>query len=267
MRAIDLPGGVIIHGDVLDPDVVSFARSAVGAAPLIVADPPFGRIVSLHWDRVRDDAATFAMWMKAWTRAWADALVDGGAFYVWGGTGKVGFRPLYTYAASVEAECRPLQIANHITWKKRRGYGVRYNYLYTREELLYMVKGEAKKPRRFSVPYTEEKRGYAGYNPKYPAKSEYKRLTNVWEITEVMRGKLHECQKADRVCEIPIEVHTEPGEVVIDLFGGCGSVSAAAQRMGRRFVMVEADAAEVEKSAIRLSSKSPASTKPKKRAA
>jgi DNA modification methylase len=155
-----------------------------------------------------------------------------------------------------------LTLSNVITWKKKRAYGVQHNYLFTREELLYLVNGDAKKPRRFNVPLLAKKRGYAGYDPAHPAKSEYLRRSNVWvdidaepedgsttdvwDATEVLRGKLHECQKADRVCEIPIEVHTDPGEVVVELFGGSASTAAAAQRLGRRFVVVESGAVEVE---------------------
>jgi DNA modification methylase len=106
-----------------------------------------------------------------------------------------------------------------------------------------LIKGDdIKKPRRFNVPLLEEKRGYAGFNKKYPAKSEFYRRTNVWtDITEIMQGKVHDAQKQQRVIEIPIEVHTQPGEFVIDPFAGSGTTALAAAKLGRRFVVIEKD--------------------------
>jgi len=107
--------------------------------------------------------------------------------YVWGGYGKPGFRPFFEYAHRVESET-DMKIANLITWQKRRAYGVQHNYLSTREEFLYMVKGDIKRPAVFNVPYLDTKRGYTGYNAKYPAKSEFYRRNNVWtDITEILR--------------------------------------------------------------------------------
>jgi DNA modification methylase len=94
----------------------------------------------------------------------------------------------------------------------------------------------------FNIPLLDTKRGYAGYNKKYPAKSEFYRRTNVWmDVTEIMRGKVHPTQKAQRVIEIPIEVHTNPGEWVIDPFAGSGATGHAARKLGRKFVLIEKD--------------------------
>jgi DNA modification methylase len=129
---------------------------------------------------------------------------------------------------------------------------VQHNYLFTREEVCYLRKGP--KPKRFHVPYLDEKRGYAGYDARYPAKSDLKRRSNVWsdttdwdfsvwDETEILRGKRGPCQKAPRVCEIPIEVHTDPGDFVLDLFAGTGAVSKAARGLERRWIAIEKDAA------------------------
>lgn len=244
IKRVDFEDGIAILGDSTSAEVVSSVREYLGdspGVPLVSTDPPYGNIVMESWDRIKVSDDEYADFMVKWTRLWSDLLLQGGAFYVWGGIGLPGFRPFIKYLARIEDD--NFKLSNLITWSKKRAYGVQNNYLFTREELAYFTKGNPKKPLKFNIPLLETKRGYAGYNPKYPAKSEYYRRTNVWmDVNEIFRGKLHPTQKPGRVVEIPIEVHTDPGDFVIDPFAGSGATAQAARKMGRRFVVVESDA-------------------------
>lgn len=241
--------GVIVHGHFPDADVLRIVAE-YGPFPLTIADPPYGNIVDKDWDRMHKDQGAglaYAHLMMRWTRVIEQATLPGGALYVWGGIGiprqdgEPAFRPFFHYLSRVESDCG-FRLSSLITWKKRRAYGIQWGYLFTREELAYFVLGDVKKPRKFAVPLLEEKRGYAGYNAKYPAKSEFLRRTNVWDdVTEIFQGKAHVNQKPRRLMEIPIEVHTEPGEYVFDPFAGSGTTAHAARALGRRFVLVEQD--------------------------
>lgn len=252
MRIERFPDGIAILGDCTDLAVLAIASQEVGGqAKLIIADPPYGNIVKQKWDEVKVSAQAFASWMLAWTDLWALALAPGGAFYVWGGIGKPGFRPFLRYLTM--AESVDFQLSTLVTWSKKRGYGVQNNYLFTREELAYFVKGDAKKPLVFNVPYLTKIRGYAGYNKKYPAKDERYRRTNVWtDITEILKGKLHPTQKPQRTSEVLIEVHTNPGDWVIDPFAGAGTTASAARALGRKFVVIEKDEAYFNEMVNRL---------------
>lgn len=239
--------GYAIHGDSTDPSVHEQVMNLIGQrVRLINTDPPYGNVVAEDWDKTKLTDDEFSDWMVGWTRSWAKALIPGGAFYVWGGIGTLGFRPFLKYLP--KAETKEFQLANLVTWSKKRAYGVQNNYLFTREELAFFVNGDAKKPAVFNVPYLETKRGYEGYDPNYPAKSEFYRRTNVWtDITEILRGKRHPTQKPLRCMEVPIEVHTLPDDWVIDLFAGAGTTAMAARKLGRRFVVIEKKAEEFEK--------------------
>jgi len=237
----DFGDGYAILGDSTDPNLIRYVRdNLVSSSGLIVTDPPYGNIVNEKWDKVKIKDTDFSEWMIGWTKEWSDNLLDeGGAFYVWGGIGTPLFRPFLRYMHDVEVRGK-FELANLITWKKRRGYGVQNNYLFTREECAYFIKGNAKKPKKFNIPLLDEKRGYAGYNPKYPAKSEYFRRSNVWtDINEIFQGKVHPTQKAQKLIEVVIEVHTDPGEWVIDPFAGGGTSAFAARKLGRKFLIVE----------------------------
>jgi len=233
--------GIAICGDCMAADVLDAVRSefrGLRGVPLVIADPPYGGIVDEDWDHIVSDQE-LARYLRHMTWTYAQMLSDGGAMYVWGGVGKPGNRSFLRYIVETE-KAGSLELANLITWAKKRAYGVQNNYLWTREECAYWVKGDAKKPKTFRVPYLEKKRGYAGYNAKYPAKSELLRRTNVWsDVTEIFRGKQHPAQKAQRVCEIPIQVHTEPGDYVLDPFAGAGTTAMACRALQRRFIVVE----------------------------
>ena len=242
MKKVEFKDGLALCADATSREALDEVRTWVGddVVPLIATDPPYGNIVMEAWDRTKLTDDEYAQNMIDWTKLWAELLVQGGAFYVWGGIGLPGFRPFIKYLTRVEDD--NFKMANLITWGKRRAYGVSNNYLFTREELAYFTKGNVKKPYKFNIPLLDTKRGYSGYNKKYPAKSEFYRRTNVWtDINEIFSGKLHPTQKASKVVEIPIEVHTDPGDIVVDPFAGSGSTAVAARKLGRRFVVIEKD--------------------------
>src|SRR6185295_842415 len=53
-------------------------------------------------------------------------------------------------------------------------------------------------------------------------------------------------QKPERLIERIVRATTAPGDVVADWFAGSGTTAAVARRLGRRYLVAEAEAAEVE---------------------
>jgi len=213
----------------------------------ILADPPYFIDLGNHesnykceWDSTKGSTqSNLVGWYLEWTRAYAEKLCDGGSLYVWGGVGKQKMRVFFEYAARVEHETN-LKIQAVLTWHKKRAYGTANNYLFTREEVLFMVKGD--KPCTFNIPYLDKERGYEGYNKDYPAKSKFLRRSMVWnDVTEIFKGKTHAAQKPERLSEIMIQTSTNPGDWVIDLFSGSGSARKAAERLGRNCISIEKD--------------------------
>lgn len=234
--------GYVLCGDV--KDAAHWLCDMHCRPAVTIADPPYGDILSEKWDRADVDA---------WIALVSSLEMFETPIYFWGGTGKIKHRPFFEFILRVEQETN-YSLRDLITWKKVRAFGKAKDYLYVREECAYLtLHGEV--PLTFHVPYLSEKRGYAGFNEKYPAKSEYKRRGNVWVETELLRDKVHPAQKAPIVCRIPIEVHTQERDLVLDLYSGSGETSFQAIHLNRSFVAIERDLDTACNIAKRLESK------------
>jgi DNA modification methylase len=241
MKIVEFKDGIAINGSFGDKEVSERILEVAEKLPLITNDPPYFNIVNEGWDQTSVSDIQCCNQLIDWTKACETISLPGGTLIMFGGTGKYKFRPYFRYCVEVELQTN-YQIAMPITWAKRRAYGVQNNYLYTREELLFMVFGDAKKPRTFNVPYLDKERGYEGYDKKYPALSKFLRRGAVWsDITEMFRGKIHPTQKPEKLMEVIISTHSNVGDYVLDCFGGSGSTAKAARKLNRRFIVVEKD--------------------------
>jgi adenine-specific DNA-methyltransferase len=91
------------------------------------------------------------------------------------------------------------------------------------------------------VPYTRE----------YAAKSPTRPFPTLWtDLPTTRQTKAHQKElfgvgnefatpKPEALIERILQLSTQPGDLVLDSFGGSGTTGAAAQKMGRRWIMVE----------------------------
>jgi DNA modification methylase len=68
-------------------------------------------------------------------------------------------------------------------------------------------------------------------------------MRNVWDIPvtpprEKRHGK-HPAQKAEEVLKRIILAGTNEGDLILDCFAGAGSTAVVAERLGRRWVLIE----------------------------
>lgn len=197
---------------------------------LLLCAPPYSGIVGCSWD-CQGTPETYAHWLVGIFEAYRPALTADASILFFGGIGKPRNRAFFK---AVESMDRAFHARNILTWKKRRAYGKSNDYLFCREEIAWYSVSDASWV--FHVPYLTEKRGYEGFNPKYKAHSEYKRVSNVWDdIPELMRPR-RVCEKPLPLLERLITTHSDPGDLVVDCFAGTGSTGVAAVRLGRRFL-------------------------------
>lgn len=206
---------------------------------LFLIDPPYYGIVDDEWDNQWESEELYVNWMASTLRDIVPKMKPNGSLLMFGGIGKHGSHPFFDLMKCIESD-GSLTFRNMITWKKRRAYGKSHDYLFCREEIAWYSKNPERTGVTFNIPYLEEKRGYAGFNKKYPAKSEFKRVSNVWDdIPELMRPK-RRCEKPLPLLKRLISTHSNPGDLVVDFFAGTGTTGVAAIESERQFRGCEA---------------------------
>lgn len=217
-------------------------------ADLFVIDPPYYEIVDDSWDNQWASAEDYTQWLVELVRQARTLVSPHGSLIVFGGIGGHGAHPLFDVIRGIEGPYGGWgwTYRNWITWKKRRAYGKSHDYLFCREEILWYSASAERTAVTFNIPLTEQLRGYKGWDPKHPAKSEYKRVSNVWDdIHELMRPERN-CQKPLPLMNRLISTHSNPGDLVVDFFAGWGSTGVSALGLGRRFVGCKAIAVDAD---------------------
>ncbi len=215
-------------------DALTFVKSLDNdSIDLICTDPPFYGIVKDDWDNQWSSPNQFADWLVNIFQAALPKLKPTGSLVFFGGIGKHKEHPLFRIITKLEDA--GYFFRNLITWKKKRAYGKSHDYLFCREEIVWMSRSAERTGVTFNIPLLNEKRGYAGYSEKYPAKSEYLRVSNVFtDINELFRPE-RKCQKPLPLMNRLITTHSNQNDLVVDLFSGWGSTGVAALHAGRKF--------------------------------
>lgn len=213
---------------------------------LILIDPPYYDMVGQKWDKQWKSIDDYVRWFHNIAQMSSAVLKPHGSFIFCGAVGIENFRPFWSLMMDLDASDF-LHYRNTITWKKRRGYGKSHDYLFCREEIAWYSKSGGRTDVTFNIPYTNIKRGYSGFNKKYPAKSEYKRVSNVWDdIPELMRPE-RQTQKPVELMERFVLTHSNPDDLVVDLFAGTGTTGVAALKNGRRFIGCDTDSKVIQR--------------------
>ncbi|TXH08162.1 MAG: site-specific DNA-methyltransferase [Spirochaetes bacterium] len=201
---------------------------------LLLTDPPYMGIVEDSWDNQWANVDAYVDWMYTLFAKAKPKLTDTGSLIFFGGIGKHGERPFFKLMEKLESN-NLFTYRNMITWKKRRAYGKSHDYLFCREEIAWYSVSSQRTEVTFNIPLLDVKRGYDGWNEKYKAKSEFKRVSNVWDdIPEIFRPARN-TQKPLLLMNRLVKTHSNPGDLVVDPFTGWGSTGVSALALGRRF--------------------------------
>lgn len=233
--------GLLYHGDCFD----LFAKIKSDSIDLVFADPPFNlnKDYGLH----ADDNMTQEKYLQ-WTRDWLDeamrVLKPGGALFIY------NIPKWSTYIAAYLNEEMTFRHWIAITMKNTYPRG---NILYPAHyALLYYTKGDPKIFNKLRVPIPtcrhckKEVKDYGGHRDKLnPAGLN---LSDFWEDTSPVRHTKFKRRAANElkpmIPQRAIEMATNPGDIVLDPFGGGGSTYTVAEKSHRLWIGSELNSYE-----------------------
>jgi len=218
-------------------------RITPNSVDLIILDPPYNT-TKAEWDKHDVIDAVFSINLLQIAK-------QSCSLYVWCGIGEKS-----------QSLIRWFDVFNNhwifkdlITWKKKRGIGMRKGWLYTREECMWFVKNNKQFVWNVNAQYSDEANQFKVGMSGYACKSAFKRLTNVWtDIPEILGSKklTHYTPKPEPAIERIVLAHTKKGDLVFDPFMGSGTTGVVCKRTGRNFIGIEIDEAYCEMATKRI---------------
>jgi DNA modification methylase len=150
--------------------------------------------------------------LHAWFSNMARVLRPGGPFYVWAGYANLGNFPPVLQACG-------LYFSQAIVWHKMHPVLTRKDFMGCFELAFYGWREGA---------------GHAFYGPT--------NALDLWEIKKVNPQNMqHLTEKPVALATRALQYSSQPGNTVLDLFGGSGSTLIAAEQTGRRAFLLEID--------------------------
>lgn len=179
---------------------------------LIIADPPYYKIVKNDWDNQWKNKNDYINWCLEWTKECYRILKTGSLLYVWGGIGKNKEHPFIEYLLKVEQET-DLTFLNWITMKNFRVFGNARHFPFARQELLVFSKGKHKT-------YNKQYSNFEGTNRL----GDPKLISNIWvdckDVSLFNKKDAHPTEKPELAEERIILSSSNEGDLIYIPFAG-----------------------------------------------
>lgn len=222
----------LICADVLD----ALAEIEPGSVQLVFADPPYNIGVDYGKGRSADDLpeAEYLAWCHDWMKAVPEVLAPGGSLWV-----LICERWSDDYGKML-SEIMPRR--NRIIWHETFAQYASHNFTSEHRHLFYHVKPGA--PHTWNIDTIRiPSARQAKYNDKR-ANPNGRVPGNVWRFPRVCgtfkaRVDWHPAQLPVALLERAILCSSNPGDTVLDLFAGSGSMLKACQLHAREFIGID----------------------------
>lgn len=197
---------------------------------LVFADPPFN--IGYKYDEYEDDREKpdYLLWTSKWIESAKRLLNPNGSFFVAIGDDHAAELKLKLDAAG-------LTMRNWLIWHYTFGVSCTKKFARSHTHILYYVAN----PKRFTfndaairVP-SDRQTKYADKraNPKGKIPDDVWKFSRVCGTFKERTG--HPCQMPESIMERIIKVASNPGDVVIDPFGGSFTTAVVAKKLSRKF--------------------------------
>lgn len=240
------------HGTIYDVDCLEFLTNIDDeSVDTIFADPPFN-LKKIYGSKSNDDMPPeeYLEWCKNWIDEATRTLKPGGAFFLYN-------IPKWNVQLGAHMTEIGLEFRHWIAINIKLGLPIQKRLYPSHYSLLYYTKGKAKTFRKIRTPIEicrhcgGDIKDYGGHRKAMNPKGV--NLTDVWsDIPPVRHWKYKSMKRkanalSTKVLERVIEISTEPGDLVIDPFGGSGTTSAVCEARHRNWMITDIDFAPVIK--------------------
>lgn len=213
---------------------------------LLFADPPYNLTKDFGAEKFRQiSLEKYENWLDSWLEDCVRLLKPTASVYICG--------DWRSSSAIQRIGIKYFRLQNRITWEREKGRGARKNWKNAAEDIWFFTVSDdyvfnlesIKTKRKVLAPYKENG------EPKDWKKSENGnfRLThpsNLWTDLTVPFWSMpenteHPTQKPEKLLAKIILASTNEGDLILDPFLGSGTTAAAAKKLNRDFVGIEAD--------------------------
>jgi len=215
---------------------------------LLVVDPPYNLTKQYGSRRFRQtDTEEYESFTRRWIEAVMHTLKPHASIYVccdWRSSMVIG-RVLEEY----------FTLRNRITWQREKGRGAAANYKNSMEDIWfatvdakdYVFHADAVRLRRRVIaPYRADGKP-KDWEETADGKFRDTAPSNFWDDITVPYWSMpentdHPTQKPEKLLAKLILASSDPGNVVLDPFGGVGSTAVTAKKLKRHFITIEREA-------------------------
>ena len=199
---------------------------------LILTDPPYNISYDEVWDKMTNER---------WKSLILDVLNESsrilrnqGSIWIFGGWSNISELRYFIGKFFYEK--------NWIIWDRQKGRGANYNFVSTREDIIWATKSNIYPFYTFNKQSSTIKKKTKGMGLKNG--DEYRKLSNVWtDISPIVPWSKerveHPTQKPLKLIERIIKISSNKGDTILDPFMGSGTTGVACKQLGRNFIGIE----------------------------
>lgn len=241
---------LVIQGDNL-PVLSSLLPVYAGKVKLIYIDPPYNTGSDAFGYNDRFSRSTWLTFMKNRLELARRLLSDDGAIYV-----QLDYHQVHYAKVLMDEIFGEENFQREIIWRIGwlSGYKtMENNWIRNHDTILFYAKNSrALDFKKQYIPKSAFKKIARSRAERYPMEdvwnaSEYDDLNSIAIVSfsgETVSKMLNpedkvKGQKSEKLLERIIKAHTDPGELVLDFFGGSGTTAAVAHKLGRRYIVCE----------------------------
>jgi site-specific DNA-methyltransferase (adenine-specific) len=249
LRRVDSP---VLLRDILDSTICQDVFTVLpflpaGVFDLIVADPPYNLTKTFNGNAFKQtDLNQYEAWLTSWLPQMRRLLKPTGSIYICG--------DWRSSTAIHRVLLQHFTVRNRISWEREKGRGAKANWKNNAEDIWFATVSndytfnieDVKVKRRVIAPYTDGNGRPKDWENSRQGKYRVTHPSNIWTDLTVPFWSMpentdHPTQKPEKLLARIILAGSNPGDVILDPFLGCGTTSVVAKKLRWHYVGVEMD--------------------------